>query len=114
VFLNLLDNAIDALKEKFRCSTSSITPTIWIDTEVTQLGTIKIRIKDNGSGIAEAIEAHLFEPFFTTKPVGQGAGLGLTTSYQIIVDKHKGILSYTSVEDEGAEFIIEIPIHPVK
>jgi signal transduction histidine kinase len=114
VFLNLLDNAIDALREKFRRSTSPFTPTIWVYTEVTQSGKIEIRIKDNGSGVAEAIEAHLFEPFFTTKPVGQGAGLGLATSYQIIIDKHKGNLSYASAKNEGAEFIIEIPVHPVK
>jgi signal transduction histidine kinase len=114
VFLSLLDNAIDALKKKFGCPTTShINPTIWIDTEVTQSESVTIRVRDNGSGVAEAIEAHLFEPFFTTKPVGQGTGLGLATSYQIIVDKHKGSLTYASTQGEGAEFIIEIPIYPV-
>jgi len=114
VFLNLLDNAIDALKEKFsRSAASNLNPTIWIHTEVTQPGAIAIRIRDNGAGVSEAIEAHLFEPFFTTKPVGQGTGLGLATSYQIIVDKHKGSLTYASTKGEGAEFIVEIPIAPV-
>lgn len=115
VFLNLLNNAIDALEQKFQQSTllqqtPNQTPTIWLHTELTQPQSITLRIRDNGIGIAETVGAHLFEPFFTTKPVGQGTGLGLATSYQIVVQKHHGHLSYVSTPGDGAEFSMRIPI----
>lgn len=115
VFLNLLNNAIDALEsgtgEAFPPYSM---PTIWISTELTALETVTIRIKDNGVGIAPEIKSRLFDPFFTTKPVGKGSGLGLSTSYQIVVEKHKGQLTYHSSLGEGAEFAIEIPLHLAK
>lgn len=110
VFLNLFNNAIDALELKFDPSNSSTeTPTIWVSTELSHTDMITIRIKDNGIGISEELRSRLFNPFFTTKPVGQGAGLGLATSYQIIVEKHKGNLTCESVVGEGTEFMISIP-----
>ena len=69
-----------------------------------------IRIADNGSGMTQKTQQQLFDPFFTTKPVGRGTGLGLAISYQIIVEKHGGQLRFNSVPEQGAEFIIEIPI----
>ena len=69
-----------------------------------------IRIADNGPGMSESVKARLFDPFFTTKPVGQGSGLGLSISYQIVVEHHHGILTCTSAPGEGTEFWIEIPI----
>jgi len=115
VFLNLLNNAIDALEQKFGSSTASNprldqTPTIWIRTELSHAQTVTLRIQDNGIGISEPAKAHLFEPFFTTKPVGQGTGLGLATSYQIVVQKHNGHLSYDTTPNEGTEFSMTIPI----
>ncbi|MBM0740851.1 response regulator [Phormidium sp. CLA17] len=109
VFLNLLTNAIDALHQKStHFNAVHETPTIQITTELKSPKQVVIRIKDNGIGISSSVEKHLFEPFFTTKPVGQGVGLGLATSYQIVVERHKGNLSYSA--DEGTtEFIIEIP-----
>jgi two-component system, NtrC family, sensor kinase len=71
---------------------------------------IVIQIADNGPGMTESVKAKLFDPFFTTKPVGQGCGLGLSISYQIIVEHHHGILTCTSVPGKGTEFWIEIPI----
>ncbi len=110
VFLNLLTNAIDALQQKFSHSDSTQeTPMIQITTELNTPKQIMIRIKDNGIGIAEGVENRLFEPFFTTKPVGKGIGLGLATSYQIVVERHNGNLSY-STSAGATEFIIEIPI----
>lgn len=74
---------------------------------------IVIQIADNGPGMTESVKAKLFDPFFTTKPVGQGCGLGLSISYQIIVEHHHGILTCTSVPGKGTEFWIEIPIQQV-
>jgi signal transduction histidine kinase len=115
VFLNLLNNAIDALELKLEYNPpKSFNPIIWISTELSDRHTIIIRIKDNGTGISEEMQSHLFEPFFTTKPVGRGLGLGLLTSYQLVVDKHKGQLTCHSSPGQGAEFMIEIPINPIK
>ncbi|MEH2289094.1 hybrid sensor histidine kinase/response regulator [Nostoc sp.] len=108
VFMHLLNNAIDAIEEGVRNQSS--TPQIRIHTEVTDLNLVKIAIADNGVGIEESLRSRLFDPFFTTKSVGKGSGLGLSISYQIIVQKHRGNISCTSFVGKGAEFVIEIPI----
>ena len=111
VFFNLLSNAIDALESKDEQDNSkSSVPTIWITTELTNAVTITIRIKDNGVGIADEVKSQLFDPFFTTKSVGKGSGLGLLTSYQIIVEKHKGQITCHSSLGSGAEFKVDIPV----
>lgn len=102
VLLNLLNNAIDALE-------LVETPMIRVCTEINDLGGVTIRIIDNGRGMKEAIISRLFDPFFTTKPIGQGIGLGLSISYQIIVEKHKGTLKCSSELGKGTEFAITIP-----
>jgi len=104
VVINIINNAIDTLLEN-QNSQKQIT----IKTELTDVETIKIRIRDNGSGIAPEIQSKIFDPFFTTKPVNQGTGLGLAISYQII-EKHHGSLYVKSQPGDGAEFIIEIPV----
>ncbi|MBD2327310.1 GAF domain-containing protein [Alkalinema sp. FACHB-956] len=71
---------------------------------------LRIVIKDNGPGIAPDLQSKIFDPFFTTKDVGQGTGLGLTVSYQVIVDQHQGQLKLISQAGQGAEFVIEIPV----
>ena len=113
VFLNLLNNAIDALELKTWHELSQY-PTIWICTESIASETVTIRIKDNGVGISEEVQSSLFEPFFTTKPVGKGTGLGLLTSYQIVVEKHKGSLNCHSFPGQGAEFVVRIPVNSGK
>ncbi len=70
-----------------------------------------VSIKDNGPGMDEKISKRIFEPFFTTKPVGTGTGLGMSISYFIITENHKGSLSVRSLPGQGAEFIITLPIH---
>ncbi len=110
VFFNLLSNAIDALAEVR--SPVQFVPKIEIITERTAQNTVRIVIRDNGVGIPEAIKDKIFDPFFTTKPVGQGTGLGLSTSYQIIVEQHGGQLTCESQINQGSEFVIEIPIAP--
>lgn len=107
VFMNLLSNAIDAVEDSFIGEQGQI----HIRTELINQNLVAIRIADNGGGIPQNILAKLFDPFFTTKAIGKGTGLGLSISYQIVVDKHKGNLSCNSILGEGAEFIIEIPIH---
>ncbi len=110
VFLNLLDKAIDALELN---AVQDFLPTIWIGTELMTSETVKIRIKDNGIGMSEEMRSSLFDPYFTTNTLGidQETGLGLLTSYQIIVEKHKGRLTCHSSPKEGTEFVIEIPVH---
>ncbi len=117
VFMNILVNAIDALEKsalngRWSAVNSQTTdnPQIQIITEVIDKNSIMVTIADNGLGIDEQVSSKLFDPFFTTKPVGQGTGLGLFISYQIIVEKHGGKLSCFSTPGKGAEFVIKIPI----
>jgi signal transduction histidine kinase len=105
VFLNLLSNAIYAIHDKFKEVAGG---EVVISTH-TQDNSVLISFKDNGVGMNDATMKKLFEPFFTTKPVGEGTGLGLSISYNT-VKKHNGTISVKSVQDEGTEFIIEIPI----
>ncbi|MBC7448293.1 MAG: two-component sensor histidine kinase, partial [Hymenobacteraceae bacterium] len=65
--------------------------------------------RDNGTGIPESVKAKIFQPFFTTKPSGEGTGLGLSLSYDIIVKAHGGTLAVESVPGESTEFIITLP-----
>ncbi|MEH1949516.1 MAG: PAS domain S-box protein [Nostoc sp.] len=69
-----------------------------------------IRIADNGPGMTEEVRKRIFDPFFTTKPVGKGTGMGLSISYQIIVQKHGGKIQCISAPGEGAEFVVMIPL----
>jgi signal transduction histidine kinase len=75
---------------------------------------VVIQIKDNGSGMTEAVQKRLFDPFFTTKPVGKGTGLGLAVSYQLIVEKHKGVLRCESEVGKGTSFWVEIPFYQLR
>ncbi|BAZ30717.1 two-component sensor histidine kinase [Cylindrospermum sp. NIES-4074] len=111
VFMNILSNAIDALRELEATSYDiNNTLTIRIQTEFLADHSAIIRIADNGIGVAENSRYKLFDPFFTTKPVGKGTGLGLSVCYQIVVDKHGGQLRCVPASGQGAEFVIEIPI----
>ncbi|QLE54798.1 ATP-binding protein [Nostoc sp. TCL26-01] len=107
VFMNLLNNAIDALEEAEPGQNHPCR--IWIRTEQLSDRYITIRIKDNGSGIPSQIHDQIFDPFFSTKPVGKGTGLGLSISYQII-ESHGGQINVMSDPAWGTEFSIELPI----
>ncbi|MFO8039150.1 MAG: MASE1 domain-containing protein [Sodalinema sp.] len=113
VFLNLLNNAIDAL-ESHGDSPGSYglrqDPKIILKTEARGQNTILIEIKDNGAGMSQSIRHRIFDPFFSTKPVGSGTGLGLSMSYQIIVEKHQGKLYCHSELGQGTTFTIELPL----
>ncbi|MCC5608617.1 GAF domain-containing protein [Nostoc sp. CHAB 5834] len=110
VFMNIFNNAIDALENSATCGKKIDNPKIWIRTKIIEGNSILIWIADNGCGIPEMMRSRIFEPFFTTKQPGQGTGLGLSISYQIIVEKHGGNIKCVSEPGKGCEFWIEIPI----
>ncbi|MEG4575143.1 PAS domain S-box protein [Microcoleus sp. N3A4] len=113
VFMNILSNAIDALDDansRLNCQEMTENPCqIRICTEVVG-NFVEIKIADNGPGITEQVKQQIFDTFFTTKPIGKGTGMGLSISYQIIVERHKGELYCTSELGKGTEFTIRIPI----
>ncbi|MEG4627341.1 PAS domain S-box protein [Microcoleus sp. w1-18aA5] len=113
VFMNILSNAIDALEDansRQTCQEMLENPSqIRICTEVVG-NFVEIKISDNGPGITEEVKQRIFDTFFTTKPIGKGTGMGLSISYQIIVEKHKGELYCTSELGKGTEFTIKMPI----
>lgn len=112
VFMNIVSNAIDALDDlrQHPADPTAAPPTIWIQTAMEAGDRVQIRIRNNGPSIDPASIFRLFDPFFTTKPVGQGTGLGLYISYQIITEKHNGILDCWSEPGQGVEFRISIPV----
>ncbi|WP_204103969.1 MULTISPECIES: PAS domain S-box protein [Spirulina sp. CCY15215] len=115
VFMNILGNAIDALEERDKTRTweeiQENPSIISITTELKKAESlVAIKICDNGVGIPEDLKNRIFDPFFTTKAIGKGTGLGMSISYQIIVEKHGGQLSYISPPEGGAEFTIELPL----
>ncbi len=107
VFVNLFNNAFYSMNEKAKLHISGYEPAIRVSTKKTN-AKIEIIVKDNGLGIPQRILDKIFQPFFTTKPTGQGTGLGLSMSYDII-KVHSGELIVNSIEGEGAEFMIRIP-----
>lgn len=119
VFINILSNAIDALNEynkqrsldDIRACPLAITIRTFLLEENSR---VVIQIRDNGPGMTADVKDRIFEPFFTTKPLGEGTGLGLYISYQIVREKHGGALKCFSEEGQGAEFWIEIPIRQTK
>jgi len=107
VILNLINNALYAIGEKRKKSAEDYEPTISITTKKVR-DKITISVKDNGDGIPQKVLDKIFQPFFTTKPTGQGTGLGLSLSYDI-VKAHGGELKVDTMDGHGAEFIIQIP-----
>ncbi|KKD36615.1 GAF domain-containing sensor histidine kinase [Limnoraphis robusta] len=115
VFMNLLSNAIDAVrdkkKQKYIQNQQAAEGMIRICTERLMNERVIIRIIDNGIGMSEAVKNRIFDSFFTTKALGKGTGLGLSISYQVVAEQHKGELKCHSTVGEGTEFCIEIPVH---
>ena len=70
---------------------------------------VTIRIRDNGAGVPPSVREKIFQPFFTTKPAGQGTGLGLSLSYDIITKAHGGSIALNEELEDGAEFIVTLP-----
>ena len=114
VILNLINNAFYAVTEKKKLQGDNYEPIVTVGTKTVKsplggLRAVEIKVKDNGNGIPQKIVDKIFQPFFTTKPTGQGTGLGLSLSYDI-VKAHGGELKVETRIDEGSEFIINLPI----
>ena len=107
VILNLITNAFHAVAEKKKEQGDGYEPTVSVITKTIN-GNTQVRVKDNGNGIPDKVRDKIFQPFFTTKPTGEGTGLGLSLSYDII-KAHGGELKMETKEKEGAEFIITLP-----
>ncbi|MGA7305650.1 MAG: ATP-binding protein, partial [Rhodothermales bacterium] len=105
VFMNLLGNAFDALKEH---GSANGAPAVTVTTGRVD-GAVEIRVSDNGPGIPPKVKAKIFEPFFTTKPTVSGTGLGLSMSYDIVTKGHGGTLDVESEEGKGATFVVRLP-----
>jgi signal transduction histidine kinase len=108
VFLNVVNNAFYATHEKAAKNNGSYSPTLTVSTEQNE-EYVTIKIKDNGTGIPDAVREKIFEPFFTTKPAGQGTGLGLPICYDIVVKEHNGKLDIATTPGEYTEFILMFP-----
>jgi len=110
VVLNLITNAFYAVNERNKRKEEGYEPTVLLSTKKMN-DQLEIKVKDNGFGIPKNIKDKIFQPFFTTKPTGQGTGLGLSLSYDI-VKAHGGSLVLNSHENEGSEFMIILPYKP--
>jgi ligand-binding sensor domain-containing protein/signal transduction histidine kinase len=109
VILNLINNAFYAVTEKKKLNIAGYEPLVSISTKKTG-DNIEIRVIDNGIGIPHQILDKIFQPFYTTKPTGQGTGLGLSLSYDIITKGHGGALKVETKEGDGSVFIIQLPL----
>ncbi|WP_080059760.1 7TM diverse intracellular signaling domain-containing protein [Spirosoma aerolatum] len=108
VLLNLYNNAFYAVRQRERQQGNGFQPVLEVSS-YKQNGYVSLRIKDNGIGIQESVKGKLFQPFFTTKPPGEGTGLGLSLSYDIVTKGHAGSLLVDSQEGNGATFIVQLP-----
>jgi signal transduction histidine kinase len=108
VILNLINNAFYAVTEKKKIMSNGYDPLVTVTTKKIA-DKIEIRVADNGNGIPQKVLDKIFQPFFTTKPTGQGTGLGLSLSYDIVTKGHGGELRVKTQEGEGSEFIIQLP-----
>jgi signal transduction histidine kinase/ligand-binding sensor domain-containing protein len=108
VFLNIITNGFYEAHKKKVQNGNDFSPKLTVISK--NLGKqVEVRIRDNGNGIPASVRDHLFEPFFTTKPTGQGTGLGLSLSYDIVVKEHKGELMFETEDGKFSEFVIRIP-----
>jgi len=109
VVLNLITNAFYAVTERKKLAVEGYEPVVTVTTKKFS-DRVEVHVKDNGTGIPQKVLEKIFQPFFTTKPTGQGTGLGLSLSYDI-VKTHGGELKVETKEGEGAEFIISLPLN---
>jgi len=113
VILNLINNAFYAATEKKKSLSTELSsgfmPAVTVSTKKTE-DSIEIRVSDNGNGVPQKVIDKIFQPFFTTKPAGQGTGLGLSLSYDII-KAHGGEIKVESKEGEGSVFLITLPLN---
>ncbi|MBS1533343.1 MAG: tetratricopeptide repeat protein [Bacteroidetes bacterium] len=110
VLINLFGNAFYAVNQKAKIAGGAYKPTVEVST-TQQNGSILISVKDNGTGIPENVREKIMQPFFTTKPTGEGTGLGLSLSYDIVVKGHGGNIDVKSAEGNGSEFTVTLPLN---
>ncbi len=108
VVLNLITNAFYAVAEKKKQAGEGYEPTDSVNTKKIE-DKVEISVADNANGIPQNIVDKIFQPFFTTKPTGQGTGLGLSLSYDII-KAHGGEIKVETTECKGSEFILQLPV----
>ncbi len=108
VLLNLFNNAFYAVHQKQKDNSEGYKPTVTVST-IAKDKQVFITVRDNGNGIPEEVKDKIMQPFFTTKPTGEGTGLGLSLSYDIIVKGHNGKIDVKSEENSYTEFTISIP-----
>jgi two-component system NtrC family sensor kinase len=116
VLLNLFNNAFYAVNEKKKTAGEIYQPTVCVQTKKMD-NVVRIAVKDNGNGIPKNIVDKIFQPFFTTKPTGEGTGLGLSLSYEVITKVHNGTIEVqgqvdgeSDKENEGTTFTINLPL----
>jgi len=109
VLLNLFNNAFYAVSLKKKTAGTVYKPEVIVSTSA-QKNNVIIKVKDNGNGIPDAIRDKIMQPFFTTKPTGEGTGLGLSLSYDMVVNGHGGSITVESREGEGTEFTVTLPL----
>ena len=110
VLLNLFSNAFYAVRQRQQTSTApGYVPQVSVSSRQLAGGQVEIRVKDNGTGMSAATQTKIFQPFFTTKPTGEGTGLGLSLSYDIITKGHGGTLAVESQPGQGTTFTITLP-----
>ena len=112
VLLNLVANALHAVRQRQREAApgAAYEPRITISTHRTGPRTVEIRVRDNGAGMSDEVRDKVFQPFFTTKPAGEGTGLGLSLSHDIVTKGHGGTLTVESRVGEGTEFVVTLPV----
>ena len=111
VLLNLFNNAFYAVQQKAKTADLSYTPSVTIRTFAPPLGGWGASIHDNGTGIPDAVKDKIMQPFFTTKPTGEGTGLGLSLTYDIVVKGHGGKIEVNTKENEFTEFVVTMPLN---
>jgi two-component system NtrC family sensor kinase len=110
VLLNLFNNAFYAVNQKQKTAGADYKPTVTVSTFAPPSGGWGVTVKDNGNGIPDAIKDKIMQPFFTTKPTGEGTGLGLSLSYDIVVKGHGGTITVDTKEGEFTEFTVTLPV----
>jgi len=109
VLLNLISNGFYAAhKRKSESGNAGFEPTLKISTRALA-DSVEIRVRDNGTGIPDEVKPKMFNPFFTTKPAGEGTGLGLSLSYDIVVKQHGGTIDVDTAPGEFTEFVVTLP-----
>jgi len=108
VLVNLINNGFYAARERAERGEAAFEPTLRLSTRALD-GEVEVRVRDNGTGIPAEVREKIFEPFFTTKPAGEGTGLGLSLSYDIVVKQHGGQISVACEPGVCTEFTITLP-----